>query len=414
MSDGKKLITAIIETGSTETLRELGEDKFLDDEVSVYRFIKTHYRRYGQLPALATVEEETGVRLPEAQENLEYYKKRVFDRQLYGVLRDKFGPLRDALRDFDIDRAREAVSELQAETRAHSSSQDIRNMREASREVLRRYDDVHFQPQDSGIPTGWPQFDEATGGYQKGDLVSWVARMGVGKTYYMLNQALHAWNSGYSVLMVTMEMTIEQIARRMIGMQSGINPDYLRRGALSDHAYRRVRAHVDNLRHADRFNLFAGGFSKQVEDVEVLIHEFSPDIIFIDGAYLLNPNTKRNMSRIEKVAEVFDLLKRVTITHDRPLVVTTQFSRQAGKRGKDGSLETISFTDAVGMHSSLVASIKEGKPPHQTSRRIVEILKGREGEHGEFAMNYRFTPIDFSEVPAEAAAAEAVDVDWMG
>ena len=65
------------------------------------------------------------------------------------------------------------------------------------------------------------------------------------------------------------------------------------------------------------------------------------------------------------------------------------------------------------MHSSLVFSIKEGAPPYQTSRREIEILKGREGEHGTFQINYRFQPPDFTEIPADRQREEASDVDWM-
>ena len=413
MSDGKKLIAAILENGSTEVLRGLTVEKFVDDEVALYNFVRTHYRRYGQLPAIRTVEDEIG-RLPRVDETVEYYVNRLHDRHLFVLLKDKFGGLRDALRDFDMDRAKESIAALRSDVRVSSPSDDLRNFREAGEEVLRQYDRVHADPGMSGIPTGWPQFDEATGGYQNGDLVTWVARMGVGKTFYLLKQAVHAWEMGYSVLIVTMEMTIEQITRRLIGMQAGINPNFIRRGELSDYAYRRIRGVIDTLQQADRFILYAGGFSKQVEDIELLVHEYSPDIIFIDGAYLLKPDTgKKAMSRLERVPEVYDALKKLTITSDRPIINTTQFSRQAGKRGKDGSLETISFTDAVGMHSSLVVSIKEGKPPFQTSRRTVEILKGREGEHGEYEMNYRFTPVDFTEVPNETVAQEATDIDWM-
>jgi hypothetical protein len=104
----------------------------------------------------------------------------------------------------------------------------------------------------------------------------------------------------------------------------------------------------------------------------------------------------------------------MTITHNRPIVTTTQFSRAAGKKGKEGTLETISFSDAIAQNSSLVFGIKEGKPPNEKTRRSIETMKGREGESAEMETYYKFAPIDFSEVPPEQVSAESVDTDWMG
>jgi hypothetical protein len=77
-------------------------------------------------------------------------------------------------------------------------------------------------------------------------------------------------------------------------------------------------------------------------------------------------------------------------------------------------MENIGYTDAIGTHSSIVVGIKEGRPPYQDSRRILELMKGREGERGEFDINYNFAPMDFSEIPLEQQEAEGTDLDWMG
>lgn len=412
--DGLKLIASIMETGSVETLRKVDAALFLDDERPVFDFVKRHYRRYAQLPAFNTVEEETGVRLPEIEEQTQYYLKRIFDRKLYGDLTPQFSSLRDSLRNNNMDEAREHIAAMRMLARQNTSDEDIRNLSQAGQSVLRAYEESAARPGVSGVPTGWETLDNITGGYQPGDLVSWIGRMGMGKTYILLSQADYAWQQGYNVLVVTMEMTITQIARRHAGMLAGINPEYIRKGQLSVWARRRLRRQLEDMHFAERFNIYAGGFSKHVEDIEVVAQEFDPDIIFIDGVYLLRPSTSRNMHRLERIAEVLDEVKKMTITQNRPIVTTSQFSRQAGKKGKEGSLETIGFTDAIGMHSSLVFGIKEGAPPHQSSRRQIEIMKGREGEHGEFAINYKFTPINFGEIPPETQQAEAVNLDWMG
>lgn len=415
MTHGLKLISSILQNGSIQSLRELREDIFIDNEVEVFRFVRNHYRRYGELPQFNTVEEHLRVRLPDADEQLDYYVRRVNDRKLYTEISPKFAELRDALKNNDMELVRQRVEEMKTLSRNSSVDEDIRDLRQAARSVLQVYDEAKRNPGVSGIPTGWPTFDDATGGYQDGDLVTWVARMGIGKTYLMLRQAMYAHAVGHNVLVVTMEMTIEQIVRRYAGMLSGLNPDYIRKGMLSTRAERRLRGYVSSIVRADRFNLYAGGFSKKVDDVEMVANEFDPDIIFVDGLYLMkSDNVPRNANRNEKITAVLDDLKKITITHNRPVVATTQFSRQAGKKGKEGSLENIAYTDAIGTHSSIVVGIKEGTPPHQTHRRELEFLKGREGESGTVSVNYSFAPINFDEVPPEVLAEDRPNVDYMG
>lgn len=414
MSDGKKLVAAILETGSVATLRLAADDLFDDSELPVWRFVCHHYRSYGELPTRATVEAECRGRLPRADEAVEFYLKKVYDRKLFVALREGFQSLRDSLQSFDVDRSRTVVDQLRAACRVTTPDDDLRNFREVAERVVEQYRTAQLHPGMNGITTGWPRLDEVTGGYQPGDLISWVARMGVGKTNLLLYQAMAAWHSGFSVLIVSMEMPLEQITRRMLGLGTGINPDYIRKGTMCRFAQNRLSRYVENMAHADNLHLYAGSFAKSTADVEMIARELSPDAIYIDGGYILTPDgMAKNASRLDKVASTFDQLKRMTITLNRPIITTSQFSRQAGKRGKDGSLENISFSDAIGMHSSIVAGIKEGSPPFQNSRRAIDLMKGREGEHLEFEINYRFTPVDMDEVAEEQIAAEAVDLDWM-
>lgn len=420
--DGLKLISAILEAGSVDAVRRLKPDLFLDNERPVLEMVRRHYRQYGQLPAFDTVRSEAGVRLPQATENVDYYLTRVHNRKLYTDITPEFGRLRDSLKNNDMDAVREIVRQMRLLAQDNNQEEDNRSLLQALQAVRREYEVAKYSPGLTGVPSGWYSFDEATGGYQNGDLISWIARMGMGKTYLLLQQAITAWEAGFSVLVVTMEMTIPQITRRASGMLANINPEYIRRGTLSNYAERQLYDCMETLQHADRFSLYAGGFSKQIDDVEMLMQEFSPDIVFIDGVYLLRPAGSGRMNRLERVAEVLDDIKKITIKQNRPIVVTSQFSRGAGKKGKEGSLETVGFSDAFGFHSSIVVSIKEGKPPHQNTRRTIEFLKGREGEKGEFQTNYTFAPIDFTELPRQVdengevlpTTEESVNLDFMG
>ncbi len=237
-------------------------------------------------------------------------------------------------------------------------------------------------------------------------------------TYNLLTQSMAAHAAGHSVTFVSTEMGIEQLARRYASLRLGINPELLKKNMVSSHMMSRIRTLGAEMLTDDRFRILSVGMHAKVSTIEALIQEFGPSICYVDGTYLLHPSIKQQMKRIERVAEVFDELKGLTISANIPIVNTMQFNRQAGKDGKDGSLENIGFTDAVGMHSSLVIGLKYGPTENPRASRTMEFLKGREGEVGSVHMNFKFAPVDMSELDhseatAATVAAGEVDVDWM-
>jgi replicative DNA helicase len=294
-------------------------------------------------------------------------------------------------------------------------------MDEVFRSVADRYDLHHATPGFAGVPIGWSGIDETTGGYQNGDLIVWVARPSVGKTYCLLHQARAAWEAGKSVLFVSMEMTLDQLGMRLGSYLAGVDPDCVRKGRLSFFAESRFKAALRSVQNASNFHFLAGNFKKRTEEIDILIQELSPDIVFVDGMYLMRPaNQRGNMGRYEAVAYVVDELKMLALERDRPIVASSQFGREAGKGGKSGSLENIGYTDAIGTHATLVFSIKYGHKERVPIRhqgqvvghtvrfpyRVIELLKGREGEQGTFGIRYSFAPFDFYEVPAHVALGE--------
>lgn len=413
MSDGLDYLASIIDSESAHELRRADRALFVDEEIPVYEFIRTHYRQYGELPRPETVRQNTRVTLPTPDEALEYYRQRVNDRKLYIDVRETFPALRAAMQENEMASVVEQIEHLHRLTRTTTAEEDIRAVNQTVAAALREYRRRQQNPGLTGVPSGWSQFDSITGGYQDADLVGWVARMGMGKTYLLLKQAIAAWEARYRVMFVSMEMSLSQITNRFLGMQGNVNPDYIKRGQLSSRAYQRLSRYAGSMAHADNLIFVAGSFKKRTTDIELMAQELQPDIVCIDGAYLLKPEEGNRAQRYEKIALVFDDLAAIRVRLGVPLLFTTQFSKQAGKRGKEGSLENIAFTDAVGMHCSLVVGIKEGRNPHQKTRRRVEFLKGREGEEGMVTVNYSFAPMDFNEVDIETLRAESPNLDWM-
>lgn len=447
MSVGLRLLASISENGSTTSLRTLDRALLVDEEErSVYDFLTSHYRRYGELPVIETIEEETRVRLPETPEHVDFYIQEVHNRHVYSQVRNEFTTLRNNISTSNIEGILGSANVIRSAcTPFTGQQQELYRMSELAPEVLQAYTYNHDNPGLTGIPTGSTYLDNQTGGWQDGDFIVWVARPSVGKTWLSIHQAMAALFAGKSVLYVSMEMTLKQIGSRIAAYMAGLNPDFIRKGVLSNWGKTRFYQAIQLMQASRNFHLYAGNFNKTTADVEMLIQELNPDVVFVDGMYLMQPNKNVRAGRYESAAYVMDELKRMCLTTERPLIATTQFGRGAGKGGKEGTLENIGYTDAIGTHASIVLAAKLGKK-HSTPvrdlildtnsgeyvgrvvgyrehypHRHIELLKGREGESGSYGINFAFAPTNFSEVPihvaigeTESAPSEEPDLSYMG
>ena len=422
MSDGLKLISAAIIAGSAGAILQLDPDMLVDTEATAYDFVRGHYRTYRELPTAQTIQDEIGQRMPNAPEPLAYYVDRVQERYQYTQIRDRFAEMRASMNTKDMAAVANTVTSMSRVFRRSraggSTTGGAININEGLQQVIDRLDSVRGTGGISGITTNWHRYDTITGGYQKGDIITQVGRMGLGKTYIVLRQAQQAHLAGENVLFVTTEMATEHIARRWAALTLGVDPRLLKAGTISSHIERRIRSLITGMIAADRFKLFSVGMKSNVGAIEALIEEFGPSVVYIDGVYLLRPTDMgRNATQRDKVTGVYDELKGMALDADIPFILTTQFNRQAGKGGKDGTLETIGFTDAVGTHSSIVVAVKDGPTEDPRKSRTLDFLKGREGETGEVAINFKFAPLDMDEMTEEERAEEPgseESVSWMG
>jgi replicative DNA helicase len=84
-----------------------------------------------------------------------------------------------------------------------------------------------------GLASGFPDVDDITGGFRRGDLVVLAGRPSMGKTQLALNIASHAALAGEAgVLAFTFEMSREAAAQRMLAAAAHVDGERLDRGQL--------------------------------------------------------------------------------------------------------------------------------------------------------------------------------------
>jgi replicative DNA helicase len=396
---GFKLLRSIIEAGSTNCLLNSKRQFFVDDEVPIYDFIHDHFDRYGVIPSMATLA-ENGISLPPVTETYQYYYNHVKERFIYRSISERLNNLTGALKERNGEACLNVIKDMLASVQGVGGITDFIGLSEEIRNVMDTHRSMRFRTGIIGVTLGWDFLDQLTQGAQRGDVIVYVGRPSVGKSWMLGHSAYKAWESGRPILLGSLEMSHNQMAKRIIGMGTGINPNYFTTGGLSFTAERYVHNVLRDFENRPPLHLISGDFRKSVSDIERIAYQTTPDVVYLDAGYLLTPEKKGfgNKSRRELIADVIEGLKALARNLDVPVVVTVQFNRNVKENMKENlTLESIGETDVIGQIASVVLGIRKGREGAESTERRLELIKNRDGIDGKrFLVNFGFEPVDFS------------------
>ena len=264
-----------------------------------------------------------------------------------------------------------------------------------------------------GIATGYPSLDKM-GRLREGDVMAIVGRPQQGKTYQLLRMAHHAWHTQRKrAMFLSMEMKPLPLIQRITAMHEKMAVTLLRRAEYPKKKHKQLMQSLQKLEEShDRFWIIDGNLAADVSEVHALVHQTQPDVLYVDGGYLLQAREKR-IPRYERVSQTLEFLKQeISTALGVPVIVSYQFN----KKGKDDKeLENIGGSDTIGQISSIVIALyeKEENEAEFATRKKVDIIKGRNGEQGEFMINWTFDKppfMDFSEIIEDEGHDAQMDV----
>jgi replicative DNA helicase len=193
------------------------------------------------------------------------------------------------------------------------------------------------------------------------------------------------------------------IVRRWIAIHFKYPYNDLRKGLLSAFAEQKMRDSLANMAKEEGLYLIGGDFDFRIESLEAAIEECEPDVVFMDGAYLLKV---KGEGRTEKAANSFDELKRVAKRNHVPLVASTQFNREVkGNKLTSADPSKIALSDAAGWNADLIFGLVRTDDMKRDRRMVQLPLKFREGEGDEIETHWDFDTMNFDELPKGATAA---------
>lgn len=372
-----------------------------------FKYIYNHYKVYGSLPSSDVVFEKTGAYLyTNLKEPLDFYIDEVRNRRLWHICKDGIDKAAPALDKNTPTEAAEVFTEIHKKVQNEElTEKKVESLLSLGKEVIKKYDDAKLGKR--GIPTPWPSMDDQTMGWQPEDLALFVGRQATGKTWLLIICCHSAWKNGNKVLVVSTEMNRVNMAMRFFSVHLGMTYSAVRKGKLGEFVENKFKDGVLDLLSDDGIDIVSGGFDFTIDNVNSVISDNKPDIVSIDGAYLIKNHGK---DRHEKVSNNFDDFKRMGAMHKHATLTTSQFNRSA-RTGQSDTIaaENIGITDVAGWNADIAYGLSQDQEQHEQMRMTLKSLKIREGKPEDILINWNLDSMNFEEIDSGKDSSDGED-----
>lgn len=188
----------------------------------------------------------------------------------------------------------------------------------------------------TGIPTGFIDLDYKTSGMQPSDFVLIAARPSMGKTAFVLNLVDHvAVKKGIPCMVFSLEMSKEQLVNRMLAMETNVDSQKLRTGALTDADWDAVVEGIGTIGNSKLIIDDTPGISitELRSKCRKMKLEYGLNMVIIDYLQLMTGSGgKGSENRQQEVSEISRSLKALAREMNAPVIALSQLSRACETR----------------------------------------------------------------------------------
>jgi|3_EtaG_2_1085321.scaffolds.fasta_scaffold00209_34 replicative DNA helicase len=245
-----------------------------------------------------------------------------------------------------------------------------------------------------GIPSGYDKLDELTLGFHGGNYIVVAARPGMGKSAFALSLSLNATRKDRSVAFVSLEMSEEQMADRLMAMESGVSMQNIRRGDISEYDVGRLEKGARNIQplplyisvqtriNIDGLRMFARRMKMRNQC----------DMLIIDYLQLVMPR-KGFGNREQAVADMSRTIKAIALELDIPIIALAQLNRQVdGRASKRPILSDLRESGSIEQDADAVMFLyrDEVYDPNTQDKGKAEVIvaKQRNGPTGIVTLDF--------------------------
>ena len=187
----------------------------------------------------------------------------------------------------------------------------------------------------TGVPSGFIDLDYKTSGFQPSDFILIAARPSMGKTAFVLNVVDNvAVKKGLPCMVFSLEMSKEQLVNRMLSMESNVDSQKLRVGALTDSDWDAVVEGIGVIGNSKLIIDDTPGISitELRSKCRKMKLEHGLSLVIIDYLQLMSGNGKNGDNRQQEISEISRSLKALAREMQAPVIALSQLSRACETR----------------------------------------------------------------------------------
>jgi replicative DNA helicase len=269
---------------------------------------------------------------------------------------------------FELSQAKSRTTFTSLEVGLHDAMDHVETLMERSGEL-------------TGVPTGFRDLDDLTGGFQRGELIVIAARPSMGKTALALNIARNAAVAHrMKVAVFSLEMTKRSLVLRLLASEAQVNMTSFRKGYGHVDAHRKLISAASRLAGAQIWMDDTGTIT--ILEVKAkcrrLMSEHGLDLVMLDYLQLAHGNTPVQRKDLE-IAEISHGLKSLAKELDIPVIALSQLNRGPEQRDPDKrrpNMGDLRESGAIEQDADVIAFIyrDEVYNPSEENRGLAELI----------------------------------------
>jgi replicative DNA helicase len=364
-----------------ERLADMVDENLPVDEVTLCDFIqkKNELNKVGGIVALSALWGNAT-----SAHNLKYYADQLNDlhvsRELLHVGQRlvKLGVERAGVAG--LDEAEREVLAIGSQNRVGDDSSIKRAVKTVVVRLQERFEGKHVE---TGLMTGLADLDNTLHGLKPGQLIIIAARPSKGKTALAMQMAQTiALHSGAGVGVFSLEMAKEELAERMIAVESEVDLGRLQGMTMAD--FDKIsKASVAIAGSGIRINE-RGGISVSALRAAArrMVQRHHVKLLVVDYIQLMVGSTREN--RTQEVSEISRGLKALAKELVVPVIALSQLNRQSESEGREPRLSDLRESGSIEQDADVVIMIHQKESEMSAGQVPVELLvqKHRNGRTG--------------------------------
>jgi replicative DNA helicase len=234
----------------------------------------------------------------------------------------------------DTEQALQRAEDILFRVRNTHVTRDFVTIREVLDQYLEESSDLPLDHGVAPIPTGFLDVDNALGRLQRGDLFILAARPALGKSTLAMNVARNAAGQGAVVAVVSLEMSREQLALRLLSAEAEVDSHLLRINLLGDTAQTRVVTGIGAL--SDLAIYMDDSPAQTVLEMRSKLRRLHTgrgiDLVIVDYLQLISGREDRGENRVQELSDITRQLKAIARDLNVPVIAISQLSRAIEQR----------------------------------------------------------------------------------